>query len=79
MCGKKLMEIHDKKGNPKFVCQSLACGYVDEPVNEYDPYNKRNKKNRGMNSRLVKQYSDKGKDTMTLGDMLKAQMETKKK
>ena len=79
MCGKKLMEIHDKKGNAKFVCQSLACGYIDEPVNEYDPYNKRNKKNRGMNSRLVKQYSDKSKDTMTLGDMLKAQMEANNK
>ncbi|MBI9097960.1 MAG: DNA topoisomerase III [Spirochaetaceae bacterium] len=79
MCGKKLMEIHDKKGNAKFVCQSLACGYIDEPVNEYDPYNRRNKKNRGMNSRLVKQYSDSSKDTMTLGEMLKAQMEANKK
>ena len=72
------MEIHDKKGRAKFVCQSLACGYEDEPVNEYDPYNRRSGKNRAMNSRLVKQYSDKSKDTMTLGDMLKAQTEANK-
>jgi DNA topoisomerase-3 len=77
MCGKKLMEIHDKKGNPKFVCQSLACGYEDEPEQKHDPYRRKGKKERAMNSRLVKQYSSREKDTMTLGDMLKAQMEKK--
>ena len=79
MCGKKLMEIHDKKGNAKFVCQSLACGFEDEPEREYDPYKRRGRKEKAMDSRLVRQFSDKSKDTMTLGDMLKAQMEEKKK
>ncbi|MBN2658092.1 MAG: DNA topoisomerase III [Spirochaetales bacterium] len=74
MCGKKLMEIHDKKGNPKFVCQSLACGYEDEPERSSDPYRRQGRKERAMNSRLVSQYSSKEKDTMTLGEMLKAQM-----
>lgn len=75
LCGKKLMEIHDKKGNPKFVCQSLACGYEDEPERKNDPYRRQGKKERAMNARLVRQYSSKEKETMTLGDMLKAQME----
>lgn len=79
MCGKKLMEIHDKKGNPKFVCQSLACGYEDEPERKNDPYRRQGRKEKAMNSRLVRQYSSKEKDTMTLGDMLKAQMENKGK
>ena len=79
MCGKKLMEIHDKKGNPKFVCQSLACGYEDEPEKAYDPYKRQGRKEKAMNSRLVRQFSDKSKETMTLGDMLKAQMEANKK
>lgn len=78
MCGKKLMEIHDKKGNPKFVCQSLACGFEEEPERAFDPNRRPDRKERAMNSRLVKQYSDKGKETMTLGDMLKAQLEGKK-
>lgn len=78
MCGKKLMEIHDKKGNPKFVCQSLACGYEDEPERAYDPYKRQGRKEKAMNSRLVHQFSDKSKETMTLGDMLKAQMEANK-
>jgi len=77
MCGKKLMEIHDKKGNPKFVCQSLACGYEDEPERKNDPYRRQGRKERAMNSRLVRQFSSKEKDTMTLGEMLKAQMENK--
>lgn len=79
MCGKKLMEIHDKKGNAKFVCQSLTCGYEDEPEREYDPYRRQGRKEKAMNSRLVRQFSDKSKETMTLGDMLKAQMEGKNK
>jgi len=78
MCGKKLIEIHDKKGNPKFVCQSLACGYEDEPERKNDPYRRQGRKERAMNSRLVRQFSSKEKDTMTLGDMLKAKMEGKK-
>ncbi|MBB6482647.1 DNA topoisomerase III [Spirochaeta isovalerica] len=77
MCGKKLMEIHDKKGNPKFVCQSLACGYEDEPEKKNDPYRRQGRKEKAMNSRLVRQYSSKEKDTMTLGDMIKAQMKDK--
>lgn len=79
MCGKKLMEIHDKKGNAKFVCQSLACGYEDEPEREYDPYRRQGRKEKAMNSRLVRQFSDKSSDTMTLGEMLKAQMDANKK
>jgi DNA topoisomerase-3 len=79
LCGKKLMEIHDKKGNAKFVCQSLACGYEDEPEKEYDPYKRQGRKEKARNSHLVRQYSDKSKDTMTLGEMLKAQMEAKNK
>jgi len=79
MCGKKLMEIHDKKGNAKYVCQSLACGYEDEPERDLDPYRRKSKKERAMNSKLVRQYSDKSKETMTLGDMLKAQMEKNNK
>ncbi len=73
------MEIHDKKGRLKFVCQSLACGYEDEPEREFDPYKRTSRKEKAMNSKLVRQFSDKSKDTMTLGDMLKAQMEANKK
>lgn len=78
MCGKHLMAIHDKKGREKFVCRSMACGYIEEP--EADPVygGKPDRRERAMNRKLINQYSDKSSDTMSLGDMLKAAMENKK-
>lgn len=71
MCGKNLLSVHDKKGNPKKVCRSMACGYEEST-------GKKSRKDFGrekaMGRRLINQYSDHSSDTMTLGDMLKAQM-----
>lgn len=73
MCGKNLLEVHDKKGKLKKVCRSMACGY------EESTGGRKSKKDfireKSMNRRLINQYSDHSSDTMTLGDMLKAQME----
>lgn len=74
MCGKNLLSVHDKKGNPKKVCRSMACGYEEST-------GKKSRKDFGrekaMGRRLINQYSDHSSDTMTLGDMLKAAMEKK--
>lgn len=74
MCGKNLLSVHDKKGNPKKVCRSMACGYEEST-------GKKNRKDfareKSMGKRLINQYSDQSSDTMSLGDILKAAMDKK--
>lgn len=74
MCGKNLLSVHDKKGNPKKVCRSMACGYEEST-------GKKSRKDFGrekaMGRKLINQYSDHSSDSMTLGDMLKVQMDKK--
>ena len=75
MCGKNLLSVHDKKGRLKIVCRSMACGY--EAGGDGKKSRKDVARERSMNRRLINQYSDQSKDTMTLGDMLKASLEKK--
>lgn len=74
MCGINLLSVHDKKGNPKKVCRSMACGYEETTGKKSRKDFAREK---SMGKRLINQYSDQSSDTMSLGDMLKAAMEKK--
>ncbi len=74
MCGKNLLSVNDKKGRLKKVCRSMACGFEES---EGKKSRKDFAREKAMGRRLIKQYSDDSKDTVTLGDMLKAAMDKK--
>ena len=72
MCGQFMLLVNTKKGK-KFVCSDRRCGY-EESENRQGPhgFGKASKKERQMNKRLIRQYSDHTTSTTNLGNLLKA-------
>ena len=79
VCGKMLMPVLDKKGRKMLVCQSLSCGY-EQSEGQGDSLSRRpSKKQKTMNQRLIRQFSDKSKETATFADMIRAARERQEK
>ena len=79
MCGKKMLAVRDKRGRKLLTCQSFACGY-EEREDAGDTFAHRpSRRERAMNQKLIRQYSDNSKETATLGDLIKASRERNQK
>lgn len=70
MCGKKMLKVKDKKGRSILVCQDRSCGYRDEGSKNNGYGLSVSKREKGMNKRLINQYSDKEEAVTNLGDLL---------
>ena len=78
MCGKKMLPVKGKRGEKRLVCPSFACGH-EQSEEPRDSLGRRpSKRERAMNQKLIRQYSDHSKDTVTLGDLIKASQKKKK-
>jgi DNA topoisomerase-3 len=75
MCGQFLLLINVKKGK-QLVCSDKRCGY-EESEKGADTFGKPSKKERRMNKRLIRQYSDHTSSSTSLGDLLKAALDKK--
>jgi DNA topoisomerase-3 len=75
MCGQLMLLINAKKGK-QLVCSDKRCGY-EESEKGADTLGKRSKKERQMNKRLIRQYSDHTSSSTSLGDLLKAALDKK--
>jgi DNA topoisomerase-3 len=75
-CGRALIEV-TQRGRKKKICQALSCGYQEEQQRHGEP-RRASKQERAMNRRLIRQYSDDSKDTVSFGDLIKAAQEKKK-
>lgn len=77
-CGKPLISNKDKKGRKILICPSKSCGYERDQFN--DNGNPTNKEKQIARRFMNKYGADKtSTETFTLGDMLKAKMESNKK
>ncbi|UCF97555.1 MAG: DNA topoisomerase III [Spirochaetaceae bacterium] len=75
VCGKMMMPVSDKKGRKMLVCQSLSCGY-EQTEGQGDSLSRRpSRKQKAMDRRLIREYSDKSKETTTFADLIKAAQE----
>lgn len=76
MCGKLMLSVKTKKGS-KLVCSDKRCGYEEfEKGKGGDAFQfKGSKKERQMNKRLIRQYSDHARSATSLGDLLKAALD----
>ncbi len=70
MCSKPMLSVKDKKGRAILVCQDRKCGYRDEKKKKNDYGISMSKRERGMNKRLINQYSDQEEAVTNLGDLL---------
>jgi len=70
MCSKPMLTVKDKKGRPILVCQDRKCGYRDEKKKKNDYGISMSKRERGMNKRLINQYSEEEVAVTNLGDLL---------
>ena len=77
LCGRKMLSVRDKKGRKLLVCPSFSCGHEqsEEPENSFS--RRPSKRDRVMNQKLIRQYSDHSKDTASLGDLIKASQKKK--
>ena len=78
MCGKKMLTFKGKKGK-MLVCQDRNCGFRKPEKESKGEWFKKSKKERFINKKLIEEYSDHSKDTLSFGDLLKKAMEKKKK
>lgn len=70
MCSKKMLSVKDKRGKKELVCQDRSCGYKHEEKKKNDYGMKLSKRERGMNKRLINQYSEEEEAVTNLGDLL---------
>jgi DNA topoisomerase-3 len=79
VCGRTMMPVLDKKGRKMLVCQSLSCGY-EQTEGQGDSLSRRpSKKQKALDRRLIREYSDSSKDTTTFADLIKASKQRQKK
>ena len=79
VCGRMMMPVTDKKGRKKLVCQSLSCGYEQQEERGGSLSRRPSGKQKAMNRRLIREYSDRTKDTATFADLIRAAQERKDK
>jgi DNA topoisomerase-3 len=80
-CGRPMIQTKGKKGRMIQACLALSCGYEEEQGGKQNPYDSRrpSRKEKALNHKLIKQYSDDSKDTVTLADMIKVSRDRRKK
>lgn len=80
-CGRSMITTKGKKGQIIQACLALSCGYEEEQERKGNPYNSRrpSRKEKALNHKLIRQYSDDSKDTVTLADMIKVSQDRRKK
>jgi DNA topoisomerase-3 len=75
MCGQPMMQVKHKK-RQKLVCSDRRCGYEQSSDSDNMGFGgRRSKKERQMNKRLIRQYSDNANASTSLGDLLKAALD----
>jgi DNA topoisomerase-3 len=74
MCGEYMMMVQAKKGK-KLICSDRRCGYEQSGETDGPRFGKRSKKERQMNQRLIRKYSDHSNASTSLGDLLKAALD----
>ena len=72
MCGQFMLLVSAKKGK-RMVCSDKRCGYEESEKGE--GVGPRSKKERQMNKRLIRQFSDHASTSTSLGDLLKAALD----
>ncbi len=77
MCGQPMLLIGSKK-RQKLVCSDRRCGFEQREGPSGSPgMGKPSKKERQMNKRLIRQFSDHSSASTSLGDLLKAALDDK--
>lgn len=76
LCGEYMLMVPAKKGK-KLICSDRRCGYEQTDETDHAGFGKRSKKERRMNQRLIRQYSDHENASTSLGDLLKAALNSK--
>ena len=79
LCGKKMISHRDKKGRKLLVCPSFACGHEQGEESDDSRPHRSSKREKALNRKLIRQFSDHSKDTVTLGDMIKAAEDKKQR
>jgi DNA topoisomerase-3 len=77
MCGQYMLMVQGRKGRKKLLCSDRRCGYEQSEEGDSPQFGKRSKKERQMNQRLIRKYSDREKTSTSLGELLKAALENK--
>lgn len=80
LCGQYMLLVKAKKGK-KMVCSDRRCGFEQSGEERGDAFGlgrRSSKKERQMNKRLIRQYSDNTKTGTNLGDLLKAALDKDK-
>ncbi len=73
-CGREMITTRGKKGKVILACLALSCGYEEEQNRGSDPLQPRRagRREKALNQKLIRQYSDQSKDTFTLADMIQS-------
>jgi len=78
LCGRMMIEVPDKRGKKKSVCQALSCGYEEEQTRQKDGFMKKpTAKEKAISRKLMDAYSDHSKETSTFADLLQESMKRK--
>ena len=80
-CGRSMITTRGKKGQVIQACLALSCGYEEEENRKGSPYEsgRPSRKEKALNHKLIRQYSDDSKETVTLADMIKISEDRRKK
>ncbi len=78
-CGRPMITTKGKKGDLIQACLALSCGYEESGRKGENGSRKPSHKEKALNRKLINQYSDQSKDTVTLGDMIKVSRDRRKK
>ena len=78
-CGRPMITTRGKKGALIQACLALSCGYEESNRKGDNGSRKPGHKERALNRKLINQYSDQSKDTVTLGDMIRISRDRRKK
>jgi DNA topoisomerase-3 len=81
ICGRSMMPVLDKKGRKMLVCQSLSCGYEQMEGERDAGFAGRgpSRKQKAVNRRLIRQFSDNSKETATFADLIREAQTRKEK
>jgi len=80
-CGRNMITTRGKKGRILQACLALSCGYEEEEGRKDNPYSsgRPSRREKALNQKLIRQFSDDSKDTVTLADMIRDSRDRKKR
>ena len=78
-CGRAMITTRGKKGALIQACLALSCGYEESSRKGDNGSRRPSHREKALNRKLINQYSDQSKDTVTLGDMIRITQDRRKK